>query len=65
MDTDYNFYSKFSFFSQSYLELISSIKNLDLDTFSYKKSQKDFIENMIGSLDGNSSKRIVDYIEIN
>ena len=65
MDTDYNFYSKFSFFSQSYFDLISSIKNLDLDTFSYKKSQKDFIENMIGSLDGNSSKRIVDYIEIN
>ena len=65
MDTDYNFYSKFSFFSESYFDLIDSINNLDLDTFSYKKFENDFIEQMIGSLDGNASKRIVDYIEIN
>ena len=65
MDKDYNFYSNFSFFSESYLELINSINNIDLGKFSYKDSEKEFISKMIGSLDGNASKRIVDYIKIN
>lgn len=63
MSSDFNFYSNFAFIADDFSQLTTHLNALS--TFQFNPEQKKFITKMIGSLDGNASKRIVDYLEEN